>query len=310
MAQGHADKIGHADRSDDADRIGHSDRIETLRRALARLDPSVCAAPAWRVAERPPEAGRTCATHPALTPLLATGKLFGGLHEIVAAGPADGSAALGFALGIMAVCARRRPAAGLVLVFEDFGALETGVPYGPGLVCAGFDPAKLLLVRTPGPRETLQAMETALRCTAVAGVLGESLITPRLYDLATSRRLLLAARAGGAAGLFVPLAFAGQGARLSSAATARFEVARRRSAPLAFGNALPMPGPPAFDIRPLKMPGSLNEAAARARERPEAIGTGVSGGEAVHAFSFDPFPLSSDGSRATAGGGPPVARRA
>ena len=41
---------------------------------------------------------------------------------------------------------------GLVLVVEDFVALETGAPYGPGLVEAGVDPARLVIVRTHDAR--------------------------------------------------------------------------------------------------------------------------------------------------------------
>ena len=144
------------------------------------------------------------------------------------------------------------------------------------------------------PRNAARGPETALRARGVAGVLAESAIPARLYDLATSRRLLLAARTGGAAGLFLPATLAGRAERMSSAATARFEIARARSHAVPFGRArLPMPGRPAFRVRLLKAPGGLSEA-ARSRERWETGVTGVPFNEAFHAFSLDPSPLPAD----------------
>ena len=256
-----------------------AERLESLRGEIARLGPG---GPAL-------QASQFRVDRPVLAPLFAAGQVFGGLHEIVAAGTRDLFAAAGFALDFAAACARVRSRAGFVLIVEDFAAWETGLPYGPGLALAGLNPARVLLVRTHEPKETLLAMETALRSRAVAGVLAESAIAPRLYDLATSRRLLLAARSGGGAALFLPVALAGHAAKLSSAATARFEIARARSRAIPFGRArLPMPGRPAFAWRLLKAPGGLTDAAARSREQWRAGVFGIPLDEAAfHAFSFD-----------------------
>ena len=278
-----------------------SERLDALRRDLSRLQGPGTAAQS-RAAGLP--AGRA-----ALHPLFAAGQAFGGLHEIVASGPEDLFTAAGFGLDFIAACAKLRPRAGCVLVLEDMVAWETGLPYGPGLAAAGLDPARLILIRTSTPKETLLAMETALRSTAVAAVLAESAIAPRLYDLATSRRLLTAARTGGGAALLVPTALAGKAARLSSAATARFEIARARSRAVPFGSArVPIPGRPAFVFRLLKAPGGLTDAAARNREQWQPGVFGVPLPEAAfHAFSFnspalpvdrsDPSPRETDGLR-------------
>lgn len=276
---------------------GAADRLSALRREIARVGGGTNHRPAGT-------AGSILAGQSALTPLFASGHAFGALHEILAATPPDLFAATGFAVDFVAACARVRPRAGFVLIVEDFVVWETGMLYGPGLVEAGLDPARLLVVRTHDPRETLVAMETALRSCAVAGVLAESAISARLYDLATSRRLLLAARKGGGAALLLPTAFAGHAMNLSSAATARFEIARAPGRSLPFGWArLPMPGRPAFSFRLLKAPGDLTGAAARTREQWRDGVSGVPLEEAAyHAFSFHPSAVSADGSHSPARG--------
>ena len=268
------------------------DRLTALRRDIA------CVAGEVGGMHRRPAgpSGPVPARQPALAPLFAAGHAFGALHEILAATPPDLFAAMGFAVEFAAACARARPRSGLVLIVEDFVAWETGMPYGPGLVEAGIDPARLLIVRTHDPKETLAAMETALRSRAVAGVLAESAMPARLYDLAASRRLLLAARGGGGAALLLPTAFSGHAMNLSSAATARFEIARAPSRSLPFGRArMPMPGRPAFAFRLLKTPGGLTEAAARSREQWREGVSGVPLDEAAyHAFSFHPSAVPAD----------------
>lgn len=268
-----------------------ADRLTALRREIARLVPDGDSK-AGPVAGPDPGPEREAA----FAPLFASGHAFGALHEILAATPPDLFAAMGFAVDFAAACAQARPRAGLVLILEDFVVWETGMPYGPGLVEAGLDPARLLIVRTHDPKETLIAMETALRSRAVAGVLAESAMPARIYDLAASRRLLLAARSGGGAALLLPTAFSGHALKLSSAATARFEIARAPSRSVPFGRArLPMPGRPAFAFRLLKTPGGLTEAAARTREQWREGVSGVPFDEAAyHAFSFHPSAVPAD----------------
>ena len=91
------------------------------------------------------------------------------------------------------------------------------VPYAPALAAAGVDLAKVLLI-APGTRaETLWALEQAL----IAGACGAVLGWPSRIDMVATRRLLLAARQGGAWGcLFRPIA----AAREASAAELRLRL--------------------------------------------------------------------------------------
>jgi protein ImuA len=109
-----------------------------------------------------------------------------------------------------------------------------------------------VFVKTRSPRETLWAMEEALKSRAVA-IVAESWIAPRAYDLTASRRLLLTARRGGGLGLLLLPRASGEAARLTTAAPLRFEVAA--SPPLAItppGQATPLPGPMGWRLRIVK----------------------------------------------------------
>lgn len=112
------------------------------------------------------------------------------LHEI--AGPAASGVAAAFARAFLAA-----HGGALVWCLDDRAARRRGEPYGPGLAAFGLGPERLLLVRARDQRETLWAFEEALRSPAVACAVAE---LDRL-DLAASRRLQLAAEAGGGAGL-------------------------------------------------------------------------------------------------------------
>lgn len=215
--------------------------------------------------------------------MLAPGRLGANLHEIVPAAAADAFAAANFALGLCALCARARPKAGVVLAAEEFVWREIGAPYGPGLVDAGFDPANLVIVRTHHPRETLRVMEDALKSRAVAAVVAESALDAHLYSLDVSRRLTLAARAGGAAGFLTPVRFAGAARRMSSTAETRVEVSRRSSVIEKVGQArLGMPGPPVAGVRLLKARGVFGLDSERVHE------------VAYDAFSFGSPPFPAD----------------
>jgi len=65
--------------------------------------------------------------------------------------------------------------------------------YGPGLAQVGLPSTQLLVVRARSDKDVLAVMEESLRHAAIGGVIGE---IPRL-DLTSSRRLQLAAEAGG-----------------------------------------------------------------------------------------------------------------
>ena len=130
----------------------------------------------------------------------------GALHEIEVAGGAGREAALGAASGFAAVLlarfaagrgsgAARGSGAG-----RGSGAAHRPVLwcqrridlYAPGLAAFGLDPARLIVVRAPASRQVLWVLEEALRGRRLAAVLGEV----DGIDLAASRRLQLAARAG------------------------------------------------------------------------------------------------------------------
>ncbi len=113
----------------------------------------------------------------------------GALHEVV---PDDGgtAAAFGFMVALLARVPRPRP---LVFVIPGYGLGQYGRPYGHGLSALGLDPARLILVETAHRKDTLWALEEALRSgtpAAVAGVIDK-------LDLKLSQRLQLAAADAG-----------------------------------------------------------------------------------------------------------------
>ena len=111
------------------------------------------------------------------------------LHEIAGVGSEeeDGAVAAAFLAGILA---RLRPEQPVLW------CLGEGDLYAPGLAAFGFDPRRLILVRTRRSQETLWAMEEGLRCPALAAVVGEV----DALSLPASRKLLLAAEASGVTG--------------------------------------------------------------------------------------------------------------
>jgi protein ImuA len=172
------------------------------------------------------------------------------LHEIAPAEPADGAAAMGFALALAARFLRRRSAAGL-MIGENFAAHEAGALYGPGLVAHGLPLGRLIFVQAHDANAAFWAMEEALKCGAPAAVVGE-IWNLKGYSLAASRRLLLAARKGRTPALLVLASAYGQAERLSSAAETRFEIAAARSAPTEAAAGRALPGPFACGARLIK----------------------------------------------------------
>src|SRR5713226_811754 len=132
----------------------------------------------------------------------ATGLGGGVLHEIAAAGETATGAATGFAL---AVAARSNDSAtagrSALWIAEDLSLAENGAPYGPGLDGSGIALEQLITVAAARGREVLWAMEEALRCRAVGVVIGE--LRARDFDQVATRRLSLAAAAGGTLGIIL-----------------------------------------------------------------------------------------------------------
>ncbi|HJN04445.1 MAG TPA: hypothetical protein QF665_04945 [Alphaproteobacteria bacterium] len=112
------------------------------------------------------------------------------LHEVT-----GGVAAAGFAAALLGRLAE--PAGTVVWCSRTPAVFDGGHLYGPGLVPFGLDPARLVLVRARTGADLLWALEEALRSGRPAAVLGET----GAIGLAASRRLQLAAEAGGVTAL-------------------------------------------------------------------------------------------------------------
>jgi protein ImuA len=113
------------------------------------------------------------------------GLVLGPPHEIAPEEPGDGTAALAFALALVAC--RLAAGAGEAMIASAEGQ---PLPYGHGLSSLGLDPGRVLLMEAGGDGEVFRAFEAALhaRClSALVGLVGEGL------PLKTSRRLQLAA---------------------------------------------------------------------------------------------------------------------
>jgi protein ImuA len=115
----------------------------------------------------------------------------GALHEIVPAAENCIAAAFGFIAAVLA-----RLAYPLLFVMPAYGLRPYrphGRLYGHGLNALGLDPARLILVETAHRKETLWAMEEAVRSAAPAAVVG----VIDTLDLKLSQRLHLAATEAG-----------------------------------------------------------------------------------------------------------------
>ena len=127
----------------------------------------------------------------------------GALHEV--AGRRDGAAA-GFAAALLARLGGHTAADGadgraetVLWCQTSLEAHEAGALHGPGMAAFGLDRCRLIVLGVRRPVDLLWAMEEGLRCPGVGAVLGEV----DEIDLRASRRLQLAAEAGGAAGLLL-----------------------------------------------------------------------------------------------------------
>jgi len=175
---------------------------------------------------------------PAVDAVLGGGLACAALHELAPAAPAQFGTAAGFALALAALHTAGGRSA--LLIQTDFAALEAGAPYGPGLDCFGLPMERLIVLRVPRPVDALWACEEALKSRGVAVVIAELPEAGEAADFTATRRLTLAARAGGGLGLLLrhrPLP-------ITTAATTRWQVAAAPSAPDRFGGL----GRTAFDL--------------------------------------------------------------
>ena len=171
---------------------------------------------------------------------LGGGLACGALHEIGPAAPRDGGAATGFAaaLAVLALGEGRQA----IWIRPDFIAAEAGELYGPGLALMGLSLQHLVVLEVPRARDGLWAMEEALQCRAAGAVVTE--LMGEDADLTATRRLALAAGAGGGLGLILRH----RPCRAANAAMTRWEVASAAGERDGFGGL----GLPAFTISLVK----------------------------------------------------------
>jgi protein ImuA len=155
-------------------------------------------------------------------------------HEIAAAREDAMTAASGFTL---ALASRAGGARAVLWVAEDLGLIENGALYGPALDEFRLPPERLVTVAAAKSRDVLWAMEEALRCRAVGGVIGE--VRSAGLDLVASRRISLAAGQRDACAFLLRTAPNTD----ASAAATRWIVAAAPSSASAAG-----PGPPRFSV--------------------------------------------------------------
>jgi protein ImuA len=205
------------------------DHLRDLRRAVAKIDP---------VPPLEQQGGWLRLGVPALDGLLQGGLAFGALHELAPAGPFQLGAAFGFALALAALAAA--DGRQVLCIETDFAAFEGGAPYGPGLDQLGLAHDRLLILRVTHPRDALWACEEALKCKALAATLAELPEDGAAADPVATRRLSLAAQAGGGLGLLLRQ----RASPLPIPAMTRWQVAAALSQPDRFGGL----GRTAFDL--------------------------------------------------------------
>ena len=197
------------------------DTLSALRRAMAGI-----------AAARPGEEARTALGIGSLDRALCGGLACGALHEVGPAAPGAGGAATGFTVALAVLALRRGGQA--IWIRPDYAAAETGELYGPGFAMLGLPLQRLVILKVPRPGDGLWAMEEALQCRS-AGVVVTELMGDD-GDLTATRRLALAAGAGGGLGLILRH----QPCRAANAAMTRWEVASASGERDGFGGlALP-----------------------------------------------------------------------
>ena len=190
-----------------------------------------------------PGFGRAALQIASLDRALGGGLARGRVHEIYAAEPDDGVAAIGFCAALASGLSERGRHPALWLRSARATRLG-GVLQARGWAELGGAPAQALLGTVPDAMALLRAAVDALRCPALGVVIVESWGALRELDLTASRRLALAAEKSGVTLLLLRL----DAAPVPSAAQTRWEVAPAPSQALP-GHA---PGAPAFDITLLR----------------------------------------------------------
>jgi protein ImuA len=162
----------------------------------------------------------------AIDTVLGGGLVLAATHELTPALPIHAGAAQGFAVALAALT--RGP---VLWVQTDFGRMETGAPYGPGLALNGLALDRLVLLTVPRAVDVLWAMEEALRSRAVTMVIGEVPDDRTLDEGTATRRLSLTAHDSGGFGLLLRA----RPSPAASAAATRWQVAAAPGAQDQFG---------------------------------------------------------------------------
>lgn len=115
----------------------------------------------------------------------------GGLHEVKPHAYRDTPAALGFALSVIAEAMQTRREGLVLWCLTQTAMREWGRPYGPGLLRAGLDPSRFLIVETRNAEEAAWALEEGLKSGALIAGLAQTDVKTHLI----ARRLGLAAQA-------------------------------------------------------------------------------------------------------------------
>ena len=123
----------------------------------------------------------------------------GALHEVIGAGYPDRPAALGFTLGLTARLLQEKPGPLIWCQLRDRDRLHV---HAPGLIAFGIDPGRLTKITLDRESDLLWAMEEALECPYLAGVVGISW-SEKLYNFTASRRLSLRAKKNGVTALLI-----------------------------------------------------------------------------------------------------------
>ena len=155
-----------------------SEKIAALRASLTKAG-----------LDLPEKHARVPLGHEAADACLNGGLVRGALHEVFAQAGHEASAT-GFAVGVAALMAGRKP---ILWIAQDFSALEFGEIAATGLLELGIDPSRFLVLRVAHAEEALRAASDALTCSALGAVAIEVVGEHKVLDLKASRRLMLGA---------------------------------------------------------------------------------------------------------------------
>jgi protein ImuA len=192
--------------------------LAQLRGNIARIETEAdSAADAHRL-------GRVALGHAEADAALQGGLALGAVHEVFAEPGRHGAAATGFIAALAMRASRRRS---VLWVRQDFAAREFGDLAMTGFAEFGFDPSRLIVVRTHDAETALRVAADGLACNGLGAVVAEICGEPKAFDLVASRKLTLAAGHSGVTGLLLRLAADPQ----ASAAETRWLIRAAHSPP-------------------------------------------------------------------------------